>query len=108
MQNAILDAGIRPDQVDYINAHGTSTPSNDRLETLAIKRLFGEHARTLAISSTGQTLVVVIPGQACTGGGGACSSADPNSVSINFVLSNDPGYQTGTYSAQLTFTISAT
>ena len=52
MQNAIRQAGIRPDQVDYINAHGTSTPFNDKLETLAIKRLFGEHARALAISST--------------------------------------------------------
>jgi 3-oxoacyl-[acyl-carrier-protein] synthase II len=52
MQNAIRQAGIRPDQVDYINAHGTSTPYNDKLETLAIKRLFGDHARKLAISST--------------------------------------------------------
>jgi 3-oxoacyl-[acyl-carrier-protein] synthase II len=52
MANAIRQAGIRPDEVDYINAHGTSTPFNDKLETLAIKRLFGEHARTLAISST--------------------------------------------------------
>jgi 3-oxoacyl-[acyl-carrier-protein] synthase II len=49
---ALKKAGIQPEQVDYINAHGTSTPHNDRLETLAIKTCFGEHARTLAISST--------------------------------------------------------
>ena len=52
MEMAIRKAGIRPDEVDYINAHGTSTPHNDRLETMAIKRCFGDHARTLAISST--------------------------------------------------------
>ncbi len=52
MQMALRKAGVTPDQVDYINAHGTSTPHNDRLETLAIKRCFGDHARNLAISST--------------------------------------------------------
>ena len=52
MQMAIRQAGIAPDQVDYINAHGTSTPYNDKLETLAIKRVFGEHAYKVAISST--------------------------------------------------------
>src|SRR5262249_24185577 len=52
MLNAITDAGMKPDEVDYINAHGTSTPPNDRIETMAIKRLFGDHARKVAISST--------------------------------------------------------
>jgi 3-oxoacyl-[acyl-carrier-protein] synthase II len=52
MKMALRKAGIAPEQVDYINAHGTSTPYNDRLETMAIKACFGDHARTLAISST--------------------------------------------------------
>jgi 3-oxoacyl-[acyl-carrier-protein] synthase II len=52
MAMAVRKAGIRPDEIDYINAHGTSTPYNDKLETLAIKNLFGEHARRVAISST--------------------------------------------------------
>jgi 3-oxoacyl-[acyl-carrier-protein] synthase II len=52
MQMAVKSAGITPDQVQYINAHGTSTPFNDKLETMAIKRLFGEYAHKLAISST--------------------------------------------------------
>ncbi len=52
MEMAIRKAGITPSQVDYINAHGTSTPYNDKLETLAIKRCFGDHASKLAISSS--------------------------------------------------------
>ncbi|HXH24985.1 MAG TPA: beta-ketoacyl-ACP synthase II [Vicinamibacterales bacterium] len=52
MEMAIRKAGIWPQEVDYINAHGTSTPYNDKLETLAIKNCFGEHARALAVSST--------------------------------------------------------
>jgi len=52
MRNALADAKVEPQQVDYVNAHGTSTPFNDRLETLAIKRLFGDHAYKMAVSST--------------------------------------------------------
>lgn len=52
MQRAIADAGITPEEVGYINAHGTSTPYNDKFETLAIKKAFGEHAYKLAVSST--------------------------------------------------------
>jgi 3-oxoacyl-[acyl-carrier-protein] synthase II len=52
MWNAIKDAGIRPCDVQYINAHGTSTVYNDRIETLAIKKVFGEDARRIGISST--------------------------------------------------------
>jgi 3-oxoacyl-[acyl-carrier-protein] synthase II len=52
MTSALDDAVVTPAEVDYINAHGTSTPYNDKLETLAIRRLFGEHAAKLAISST--------------------------------------------------------
>ncbi len=52
MRKALEQAGITPDRVDYVNAHGTSTPYNDKLETLAVRRLFGRHAHKLAISST--------------------------------------------------------
>ena len=52
MKWAIEEAGITPDKVDYINAHGTSTPLNDKYETIAMKRMYGDHAYNLAISST--------------------------------------------------------
>ena len=52
MAAALHDGGLEPSAVGYINAHGTSTPYNDKFETLAIKRVFGEHARKLAVSST--------------------------------------------------------
>jgi 3-oxoacyl-[acyl-carrier-protein] synthase II len=52
MRMALRNAGMPPDAVDYINAHGTSTPAGDRVEVLAVKAVFGEHAGRLAISST--------------------------------------------------------
>ncbi|WP_445593970.1 beta-ketoacyl-ACP synthase II [Bacillus velezensis] len=52
MQEAIKDAGIAPEEIDYINAHGTSTYYNDKYETMAIKTVFGDHAYKLAVSST--------------------------------------------------------
>jgi 3-oxoacyl-[acyl-carrier-protein] synthase II len=52
LKMALADAGVRPDEVEYINAHGTSTPYNDKHETLAIKQVFAEHAYRLTVSST--------------------------------------------------------
>jgi 3-oxoacyl-[acyl-carrier-protein] synthase II len=52
MQNTLKDAKVQPEQVGYINAHGTSTPLGDRIKTIAIKRAFGDHAYKIAVSST--------------------------------------------------------
>ena len=52
MRRAMEDAGVRPEDVQYINAHGTSTPFNDKIETMAIKQAFGAHASRLAVNST--------------------------------------------------------
>ena len=52
MKMAINDGGLKPEEIDYVNAHGTSTEYNDKFETLAVKEVFGEHAYKLAISST--------------------------------------------------------
>jgi 3-oxoacyl-[acyl-carrier-protein] synthase II len=52
MEMAIKDAGLQPEEITYINAHGTSTSLNDKCETMAIKRVLGEHARKVLVSST--------------------------------------------------------
>jgi 3-oxoacyl-[acyl-carrier-protein] synthase II len=52
MRDAITDAGLKTEDIGYINAHGTSTPPNDKCETLAVKGLFGENAKDVPMSST--------------------------------------------------------
>jgi len=52
MLQALRDAGLNPEDIDYVNAHGTSTPAGDVAETLAVKAAFGDHARRLCVSST--------------------------------------------------------
>ncbi len=62
---------------------------------------------TQTASTTTSTPVLTVPASACTGGGGSCSSQNPNSMSLTFTLIDSPVYSTGTYSANITFTISA-
>jgi hypothetical protein len=62
---------------------------------------------THAIQISSQTPVVTLPSSACTGGGGACSSQEPNTVQLQFALPNLPSYKTGPHTVQLTFTISS-
>jgi len=59
------------------------------------------------VSTAAQTPVLTLPAGACTGGGGYCSSADSNSVSVHFVMPNNPSWKTGTYAVSVTITISA-
>jgi hypothetical protein len=62
----------------------------------------------ITVSTASATNVVSIGANACTGGGAPCSSVNPNTVTLSFILTNDPKYKTGSYSATITFTISAT
>src|SRR5207237_7962835 len=74
MRRALRKAEIEPERVDYINAHGTGTPLNDKFETDAIRRVFGKHADRLAVSST-KSMSGHLMGAAGPGEGGVCALA---------------------------------
>jgi 3-oxoacyl-[acyl-carrier-protein] synthase II len=76
MTLALADAGLPAERVDYINAHGSSTPMNDKTETLAVKHVFGEHARSVAISGT-KGLYGHPLGASGARDGDLCSGLDP-------------------------------
>lgn len=94
---------------DFSPAGGPLVTSGDLTYTCTGATLGTACSGTQTVSRTLQTPVLNLgsAGGTCTGGGGACSAAAPNSVSINLSLPNNPALSTGTYSAQLTFTISA-
>jgi hypothetical protein len=92
---------------DFSPAGGPSAAANGL--TYACAASFGTPCSANQTASTSvQTPVLTLPASACTGGGGACSGSDPNTVTVTFSLTDDPQYATGSYSAQVTFTISAT
>jgi hypothetical protein len=93
---------------DFSPPGGPTVPSGGLSYTCSAATLGTACAGSQVVSLSGQSNVATIPPSACTGGGGACSVADPNSVKLDFLLQNNPGYRTGSYSATVTFTISST
>jgi len=93
---------------DFTPAGGPSVSTGVLTYTCSGATLGTPCSGTRTASTTTQTPVLTVPASACTGGGGACSGQDPNTVNLNFTLTDDPGYATGSYSATVTFTISAT
>jgi len=100
---------------DFVCASGgpcitTPPTAGDALTYTCTGATLGSNcAGTQTVSTgVGKNVVTAIPAAACTGGGSPCSTADPNTVNLNFSLTDDPKYKTGSYSATLTFTISAT
>ena len=93
---------------DFTPAGGPTVASSTLTYTCSGATLGSACSGTQTVSTASQTPVLNISGASCTGGGGSCSSVDPNTISISFGLTNSPSYQTGSYTAQITFTISAT
>lgn len=91
---------------DFSPVGGPSISAGDLTYTCSPPTLGAACSGTIT-AQTSQTTVATFPGSACTGGGGSCSNADPNTFQLNFTLANSPTFKTGTYSAGLTFSISA-
>jgi hypothetical protein len=92
---------------DFTPAGGPSIASGGLTYTCGAATLGTGCPGTSTVSTSSQTTVATIPASACTGGGGSCSASDPNTVQVNLTLANSPVFQTGAYSASLTFSISA-
>jgi hypothetical protein len=92
---------------DFSPAGGPSIATGQLTYTCSAATLGSACSGTQTVSTSSQTNVVTMGASLCTGGGGSCSASNPNSVQSTFTLSNNPAYKTGTYSATLTFTISA-
>ena len=92
---------------DFSPAGGPSIATGQLTYTCSAATLGAACSGSQTASTGSQTSVVTLGASLCTGGGGSCSAANPNTVQSTFTLSNNPAYKTGTYSATLTFTISA-
>lgn len=92
---------------DFSPAGGPSITSGQLTYTCSAASLGAACSGTQTASTASPTNVVTLGAGVCTGGGGSCSSVNPNSVQSSFTLLNNPAFKTGTYSATLTFTISA-
>jgi hypothetical protein len=92
---------------DFSPAGGPSVAAGQLTYTCGAATLGTACSGTQTASTTSQTNIATIGSDACTGGGGSCSTANPNTVQTTLALANNPAYKTGTYSATLTFTISA-
>lgn len=92
---------------DFTPSGGPSISSGQLTYTCSGATLGTTCSSTLTVSTTSATSVISLPASACTGGGAPCSTANPNSVSLGFSLTNSPGSSTGTYQVTLQFTASA-